>query len=104
MSKDVFVFAEQRDGEIQKVSFELVGRARGLADDLGQKVVAVLLGHEMKEKAQALIHHGADEVIVIDNPILKEYITEPYAKAVTAVIKTGTRKYFCLALLLLAGI
>jgi electron transfer flavoprotein alpha subunit len=87
MSKNVFVFAEQRDGKLQKVSIELLGKARELADALHQEVVAVLLGHNITEKAAELIAYGASEVITVDHLTLKEYITEPYAKAVAAVIK-----------------
>lgn len=87
MSKDVYVVAEQRDGELQKVSLELVGKAAELAKDLDQKVVAVLLGSGIKDKAAVLIAHGADKVIVVDDPMLNEYVTEPYTKAVYAVIK-----------------
>ena len=49
MSKDIFVFAEQRDGKLQNVSYELIGEAASLAQDLGQKVVAVLLGDKVKQ-------------------------------------------------------
>lgn len=87
MSKNVFVIAEQRDGELQKVSTELLGKARELADDLGQEVYAVLLGDNIKGKADVLIHHGADHVIVVDHPLLKEYVTEPYAKAIYEIVK-----------------
>ena len=87
MSKDVYVIAEQRDGKIQKVSVELVGEATKLAKDLGEKVVAVLLGSNVTDKAQELIQYGADKVVVVDDPMLEKYATEPYAKAVTAVIK-----------------
>ncbi|MDD5946059.1 MAG: electron transfer flavoprotein subunit alpha/FixB family protein [Clostridia bacterium] len=87
MSKDVYVLAEQRDGNIQKVSIELIGKATELAADLGQKVVAVLLGSGIKDKADVLIKHGADKVIVVDDPMLAEYVTEPYAKALYEVIK-----------------
>ena len=87
MSKDVYVLAEQRDGVIQKVSIELIGKATELAADLGQKVVAVLLGSNIKDKADVLVKHGADKVIVVDDPMLEKYATEPYAKAITAVIK-----------------
>ena len=73
MSKDIYVVAEQRDGELQKVGIELVGEASRLAAELGQKVVAVLLGYNMKGKADILIQHGADEVVVVDHPMLKEY-------------------------------
>lgn len=88
MSKDVYVFAEQRDGEIQKVGLELIGEAKKLAGDLNQEVVAILLGSEIKTKAKDLIAYGADKVVVVDDPMLKDYVTEPYTKAMTEVIKT----------------
>ncbi len=87
MSKDIFVFIEQRDGEIQKVGLELIGKARELAEKLNQKVVGVMLGNNIKDKAQNLISFGADKVLVVDDPILQEYMTEPYAKAVNKIIK-----------------
>lgn len=87
MSKNVYVFTEQRDGEIQKVGIELIGKARELADALSQEVVAVLLGSGIKEKAETLIKHGADKVIVVDDPMLAEYVTEPYTKAIYEIIK-----------------
>jgi len=87
MSKDIYVLAEQRDGEIAKVAFELVGEATKLAADLEQKVVGILIGDQIKDKAQSLIEAGADSVIVIEDKMLAEYVTEPYTKAITAVIK-----------------
>ena len=87
MSKDVYVLAEQRDGNIQKVAFELVGEATKLAKDLNEQVVAILLGDGVTAKAEELIQHGADKVIVVDDPMLAKYATEPYAKAITAIIK-----------------
>ena len=87
MSKDVYVIAEQRDGKIQKVGLELIGEATKLAKDLGEQVVAVLLGSNITDKAQELVQHGADKVVVVDDPMLEKYATEPYAKAITAVIK-----------------
>ena len=87
MNKNVFVFCEQRDGEIQKVAFELVGKARELADALGQEVVAVLAGDHIESKASALIAHGADKVIVADHPMLAEYSTKPYTEVMEKVIK-----------------
>ncbi|MDD3569839.1 MAG: electron transfer flavoprotein subunit alpha/FixB family protein [Lachnospiraceae bacterium] len=88
MSKDVYVLMEQRDGEIQKVGIELLGEATKLAGDLGQKVVAILLGSNIKDKAEKCIRYGADKVVVVDAPELEEYLTEPYAKALTQIIKT----------------
>ena len=87
MSKDVYVLAEQRDGELQKVGLELIGKATELAADLGQQVVAILLGSGIKDKAEILIQHGADKVVVVDDPMLAEYVTEPYAKALNEIIK-----------------
>ena len=87
MSKNVYVIAEQRDGKIMKVSYELIGKARELADDLGQEVVAVLMGSGVEAVAGDLAKAGADKVVVVDDPMLAEYVTEPYTKAVTAVIK-----------------
>jgi electron transfer flavoprotein alpha subunit len=87
MSKDIYVFIEQRDGAIARVSQELIGEATKLAEDLGQKVYAVLIGDAIRDKAQSLIEYGADGVVYVQDPMLKEYVTEPYAKALTAVIR-----------------
>ena len=89
MSKNVFVIAEQRDGKIMKVSYELIGKARELANDLGQDVIAVLMGSGIEAVAGDVAKAGADKVIVVDDPMLAEYVTEPYAKAATAVIKAN---------------
>ena len=87
MSKDVLVFCEQRDGVMQKVSLELIGKGKELAEKLGQKVIAMLLGAGIEGLTQNLINHGADEVVYVDDKILADYMTEPYTKAATAVIK-----------------
>ncbi len=85
--KDVFVFAEQRDGKIQNVAMELLGKAHELAQSLGEKVVAVLCGNNIADKAQSLIAAGADKVVVVEDPVLETYMTEPYAQAITKVIQ-----------------
>lgn len=85
--KDVYVFVEQRDGQIQKVAIELLGKARELADSLNEKVVAVLLGYEIADKAQELIAYGADVVLCADERELVQYTTEPYAQAITQIVK-----------------
>lgn len=84
--KNVFVFAEQREGVIQPVAFELLGKARDLADVLEEKVVAMFLGCGIKDKAQELIEFGADEVIVVDTPELKDFLSEQYSQAVSQII------------------
>lgn len=85
--KNVYVFAEQRDGKVQNVAFELLGKARELADALGEEVVAILPGHNLKEQAEECIAYGADRVLVIDAPELEDYTTEPYAQAIDSVIR-----------------
>lgn len=87
MSQDIYVYAEQRDGNIQKVSYELIGRAKELAADLNQKVIAVVLGNRITEAAATLYQYGADHVIAIDHEMLAEYLTEPYTKAMSLLVK-----------------
>lgn len=84
--KDVYVFAEQRDGKIQPVALELLGKAQELAAALGQRVVAILAGYQVEALAQTLIHYGADEVVLADYSELKDYLTEQYAQAVGQII------------------
>ncbi len=88
MHKDVFVFIEQRDNVLSKVGIELLGKARELADQLKQDVVAVLVGEKVDKYTDTLIHHGADKVILVEDPLLKEYMTEPYTKVVYQVMDT----------------
>ena len=85
--KGVFVFAQQLDGKVSGVSFELIGKAKELAADLGTDVTAIVLGDGIKELAKDLTVHGADKVVVIDSPELKEYTTEPYTHAICSVIE-----------------
>ena len=94
MYRDVYVFCEQRDGMIQNIAFELIGKARELADALEQNVVAVLPGYQIADKAQSLIAHGADRVLVADKPILKEYSTKPYTDVMAKVIAEYTPEVF----------
>lgn len=85
--KNVYVFAEQREGVIQSVAYELLGKARDLAEELGEKVVAMLLGSQVKDQASQLVAMGADEVIVADCPELKNYLTEEYTQVVYQMIE-----------------
>lgn len=89
MAKNVWVFCEQRDGELQSVAIELLGVARELADKVNEKVVALLLGDGVSAKANDLVAYGADEVRVVDHANLKHFVTEYYAQAVTQVVKAN---------------
>ena len=84
--KGVYVFAQQVDNEISSIAFELLGKAKDLAKDLSTDVTAVLLGSGVKDLADKLAEYGADKVIVVDDPELKVYRTEPYAHALSSLI------------------
>ncbi|SHH34804.1 electron transfer flavoprotein subunit alpha/FixB family protein [Clostridium grantii] len=85
--KGVCIFIEQREKVVQKVSFELLGKGRELADKLNEKLIAVLLGYDISNLASELISYGADEVIYVDDKALELYMNEPYTKAFSKVIK-----------------
>jgi len=85
--KGVFVFAQQVDNVISNIAFELIGKGKELAKDLETEVTAVLVGADVKGLADELAEYGADKVIVVDDPELKEYRTEPYTHALASVIE-----------------
>ena len=84
--KGVYVFAQQVDNELSSIAFELLGKAKELAAPLNTEVTAVLIGSGVKGLVDQLAEYGADKVIVVDDPELKEYRTEPYAHALSSVI------------------
>ncbi len=86
--KGVYVFAQQVDNELSSIAFELIGKGKDLAADLGTEVTAVLIGSDVKGLADELAAYGADKVIVVDDPELKDYRTEPYTHALASVIDT----------------
>lgn len=85
--KGVFVFAQQVDNELSGIALELIGKGKDLAKDLGTEVTAVLVGSGVGNLADELAAYGADKVILVDDPELKEYRTEPYAHALASVIE-----------------
>lgn len=85
--KDVWVFIEHERGKIAKVSFELLGAGRKLADDLGCQLCGMLMGHNVEEFAKEAIAYGAEKVYYIDDPVLEKYRTEPYGKGAISLIR-----------------
>ncbi|MDR3265665.1 MAG: electron transfer flavoprotein subunit alpha/FixB family protein [Synergistaceae bacterium] len=85
--KGVFIFAQQVDNKLAGVSCELLGRGRELAQERGCEVVAVLLGSGVEGLAEKLGEYGADRVVLVDDPALEVYMTEPYACAFSEVIR-----------------
>ncbi len=84
--KGVWIFAEQRDGVVQKVSLELTSKGRQIADKLGVPLTAVLLGNDISGLAGQLISYGADKVLTVDHPLLKNYTTDGYTKAICGLV------------------
>ncbi len=84
--KGVFVFVQQVDNVITPVSYELIGKGKELATDLETEVTAVVLGSDIDAMGKELARHGADKVIMVDDPVLKVYTTEPYVHAFVEVI------------------
>jgi electron transfer flavoprotein alpha subunit len=85
--KDVYVFIEQREGKIQSVALELLGKARDLADSLNEKVVAMFFGNNIDEKsANELIECGADIVLCVNDKELEAYSTEAYTQAICKIV------------------
>jgi electron transfer flavoprotein alpha subunit len=85
-NKNVLVYVEQRFGRIQKVSLELLGIGKTLADKLGGDLYACVIGMKMKKQCNEIGYYGAKKVFVVDDLLLKDYINETYTKSLTKVI------------------
>ena len=88
MAQGIWIVAEQREGELRKISYELVSEGRRLADQLGQPLTALLLGSNIKEKASDLGKYGADKVIVADDERLATYTTDAYASVIAELAQS----------------
>jgi len=88
MSRDVWVLAEYADGRPRKITYELLGKARSLAEELGGQVVALALGSGIQETSQDLGAHGADVVRVADDPLLGQYTTDAYLAVIEPIVAT----------------
>jgi len=89
MAQGVWTIAEQRDGEIRKITYEIVSEGRRLADALGQEVTVILLGSNIKEKAAELGQYGADRVLVADDSRLEPYTTDAYVSVISELVKAN---------------
>jgi len=89
MAQGIWIVAEQKEGELKKISFELTSEAKRLADQMGQSVTAILLGPNIKEKAPELGKYGADKVIVADDNRLATYTTDAYVSVIAQLAQSG---------------
>ena len=85
--KGIWVFAEQRGGQLHQVSLELMGKARELGTFLGQEISALLLGENVAGLSEILIEHGADQVFLAEHSALKDYRTTAYTKVIEELVK-----------------
>jgi electron transfer flavoprotein alpha subunit len=83
---EVWVFAEQHDGQLEDTPVELMSKARHLADTLGVKLAVVLMGEGVKDLTTKLIQYGADRVYLAEHPLLRTYQTNSYAKVIYELI------------------
>ena len=89
MAQGVWTIAEQREGKLRKITYEMVSEGRRLADALGQELTTVLLGSDIKEKAAELAKYGADKVIVASDPRLEPYTTDAYVAVISELVKAS---------------
>ncbi len=87
MGKEILVFVEKRSEQIESVSLELLSEASRLAEKSGMSVSAILLGKSNKDHFQLLFESGSNKIFVVENQMLNDYVTEPFAQALTHVIK-----------------
>ncbi len=83
---EVWVFAEQHEGRLEDTPLELMSKARHLADTLGVKLAAVVMGDGIRNLAARLVQHGADKVYLAEHPLLRTYQTNSYAKVIVDLI------------------
>jgi len=89
MAQGVWTIAEQRDGELRKITHEMISEGRRLADALGQDLTVVLLGSNIKDKAADLGQYGADKVLVADDARLEPYTTDAYVAVISGLVKAN---------------
>ncbi len=78
MYHDICVLADQTDGEIHPVTFELIGKGRELADKAGCRLICLMIGENVTALADELLHYPVDEIFVYDDTELRYYRSEPY--------------------------
>ena len=84
--QDVWIIAEIKDGHIRNVSFELLGKAKELANELNQKVCVLIIGDDIKKFIRDFSKRGANKVYIAEHEALKDYYTETYSSVITGII------------------
>lgn len=92
----IWVFIEQRHGQLADVGLELLGKALELADPIEWKVAAVLVGHRVDGLTEKLLSFGADEVLIADHALLDYYCSQSYAKVLAEAVRDCQPEIFLL--------
>ena len=87
MAETIVVYIDHSDGEVPMGSWEAIGAARSLAQELGGEVNALVIGEGVGDIAQGAIAHGADKVLQVQSPALKDFLPEPYTTATVAALR-----------------
>jgi electron transfer flavoprotein alpha subunit/NAD-dependent dihydropyrimidine dehydrogenase PreA subunit len=85
--RGVLVYAEQRNGVVHPVVYELLGKGRELADQLGEELYAVVIGKDVSEGAEELAMRGADKVFVYEDPALEDFRDDPYSALLEELVR-----------------
>ena len=84
---DVWVFVEEHDGDVMTVSWELLEEAKGLADETGEDLIALVIGEDVDEVAEEAINRGADRVLIADDEVFEPYRADPYGEQFRAMVE-----------------
>ena len=87
MAKGIWIFAERTDGTLRKVTFEMLSEVRKMADTVGEELCVVVLGEGVEAATKDCGPYGADKVYAVESPLLKDYTTEAYTKALVDLVK-----------------
>jgi len=85
--RGVWIFAEQRNGEIMPITYELLEIGRKLADALGVELSALLFGNGLRKKAEAMLNYELDKIYLVEHPLLAYYRTGPYTRAMVDLVR-----------------
>ncbi len=87
--KGITVYVDHIHGEIHPVTFELIGKAKELAQKIKHPIYALFIGHNITKKAEELLYYGVDKIFVYDNKKLEDFVIEPYSNVFEDFIKNN---------------
>lgn len=92
--KTIWVFLEQIDGDLERVSLEILSKGRELADEAGWSLTGLLLGHQVSDQVQIAFANGADEIWIAEHPLLEHFTVDAYTHVVEKALMKGRPSVF----------